>query len=56
MQLTVEQIEEFNTRGALIARGALAHADQQPLIDELRSGSISAPRPSAKKATGFPIP
>ena len=35
MQLTVEQIEEFNTRGALIARGALAHADQQPLIDEL---------------------
>ena len=35
MQLTAEQIEVFNTRGALIAHGALAHADQQPLIDEL---------------------
>ena len=35
MQLTSEQIDEFNTRGAIIARGALTHDDQQPLIDEL---------------------
>ena len=35
MQLTTEQIEEFNTRGVIIARGALTHDDQQPLIDEL---------------------
>ena len=35
MQLTPEQIEEFTTRGVIIARGALTHDDQQPLIDEL---------------------
>ena len=35
MQLTPTQIDEFNTRGVLIAPDALTHDDQQPLIDEL---------------------
>ena len=35
MKLTTEQIDEFNTHGVIIARGALIHDDQQPLIDEL---------------------
>ena len=35
MQLTPTQIDEFNTRGVLIACDALTHDDQQPLIDEL---------------------
>ena len=30
MQLTPTQIDEFNTRGVLIARDALTHGDQQP--------------------------
>ena len=35
MKLTQQQIEEFNTSGFLIARGALQDADLQPVIDEL---------------------
>jgi phytanoyl-CoA hydroxylase len=35
LKLTQQQIEEFNTSGFLIARGALQDADLQPVIDEL---------------------
>lgn len=35
MQLTAEQIEEFQTRGVLIAKNALTHEDLQPVIDEI---------------------
>ena len=35
MKLTTEQIAEFNARGVIIAREALAHDDLQPVIDEL---------------------
>ncbi len=35
MKLTAEQIETFRADGFLVARGALTHADLQPVIDEL---------------------
>ena len=35
MKLSTGQIDEFNNRGVIIARDALTHDDQQPLIDEL---------------------
>ena len=35
MKLSAEQLNEFHTRGVIIARGALDYDDQQPLIDEL---------------------
>ena len=35
MKLTPEQIEEFQTRGVLIAKNALTHEDLQPVIDEI---------------------
>ena len=35
MQLSADQLDEFQTHGVIIARGALTHDDQQPLIDEL---------------------
>ncbi len=35
MQLSADQLDEFRTQGVIIARGALTHDDQQPLIDEL---------------------
>ena len=35
MQLTTEQIEEFQTRGVLIAKNALTHEDLHPVIDEI---------------------
>ena len=35
MKLTTGQIEEFQTRGVLIAKNALTDADLQPVIDEI---------------------
>ena len=35
MKLTTEQIEEFQTRGVLIAKNALTDEDLQPVIDEI---------------------
>ena len=35
MKLTNEQIEEFQTRGVLIAKNALTDEDLQPVIDEI---------------------
>ena len=35
MKLTTEQIEEFHTRGVLIAKNALTDEDLQPVIDEI---------------------
>ena len=35
MELTTEQIEEFHTRGVLIAKNALTDEDLQPVIDEI---------------------
>ena len=35
MQLTTEQLEEFHTRGVLIAKNALTDEDLQPVINEI---------------------
>ena len=35
MQLTTEQVEEFHTRGVLIAKAVLNNEDLQPVIDEI---------------------